>query len=155
MSKRRCASRTIAEGGGSTSIGTSRARTAISHSAMNAANDATAIATSVLPVCMAAGLFINNDAHGGRLEAVARIALLRAVGDADQQVHVGAKVVIVARLAGRLVDVHGSILVGLDVHERQEGVGHVAVVEAPGAERHGEVAAAVRRVRHAVADVVE
>src|SRR5258708_36114956 len=63
--------------------------------------------------------------------------------------------VVVAWHAGRLSYLHGSVPVHLDVHERNEGIGNVSIIETPRTECHGEVAAAIRGGRDAVTDAID
>src|SRR5215813_15596110 len=88
-------------------------------------------------------LFVDDHAHRRWVPSVARIALLRAVRNADEQIHLRPQIVVVAWHAGRLPYLHGPVLVDLDVHERNEGIGNVSIIETPGTERHGEVTATI------------
>src|ERR1700741_3427602 len=100
-------------------------------------------------------LLIDDHAHRRWGPSVARIALLRAVRNADEQIHLRPQIIKVAWHAGRLPYLHRPVAVHLDVHERNEGIGNVSIIETPRTECHGEVAAAIRGVRDSVTDAID
>src|SRR5262252_9448190 len=98
---------------------------------------------------------MDDHTHLRWVPSVTWIALLRAVRNADEQIHLRPEIVVVARHAGGLPDLHGPVLVHLDVHEGDEGIRNVPIIEAPGTERHGEVTPAIRGVRDSVTDAID
>src|SRR5439155_24628867 len=88
-------------------------------------------------------------------EPIAGVSFLRAIREADEQIRFRAEIVKVSGDARRLLDLHGALPVDLDVHEGNEGVRDIAIIEAPGTQGLGKIAAAIRRVRHTVANTVQ
>src|SRR5262249_34190294 len=69
---------------------------------------------------------IDDDARRRGLEAVARVALLWAVGDRHKQVHLGPEIVKIACSTCRFFDLHRTVGFNLHPHERNEGVGNLS-----------------------------
>src|SRR5437588_12027386 len=97
---------------------------------------------------------VHDHLQRGGGPAVARVPLLRTVGDRNQQVDVGAQVEVVARLGLRLLDPGGAAGGDRSVHEDVEGVRDFGEWNAVGPERPLEVAPAVRRPADSVAERV-
>src|SRR5262249_1350255 len=76
-------------------------------------------------------LLVDDYAHPCWLPSVARIALLRPVPNAADQIHFRPETVVVAAYAVRRQALHAAILVYLEVEERNEGIGNVTIIETP------------------------
>src|SRR3984957_21333395 len=95
--------------------------------------------------------FIDDDLQRRWIEAVARILVLRAVRDGDEQMHIGAKVDVIAGLRGRLLDLVAAVRVLKDFHEGTKGARDILLRDAQGSRCKRQVLPAITSARHAVA----
>src|SRR3954447_7329274 len=109
---------------------------------------------SPLSPAQRSGRLVDDYLERRRVEAVAGVALLRAVRDGDEQVHIRAEVEVVAGAGVRLLDLVPPVLVRDDLHERAKRAGDVLLRDAQRGGGAGQVLAAVAAALHAVAPEV-